>query len=618
MNNFAVFLERKHALLDSASALARIVADRLHGLDIQLLENFQNELKDDLSFKILCIGDFSSGKSTFINKFLLQQDILPAYPKPTTTRLTRVRYGDTLRATLFFLDGTREVVDTQVAERLLAAVSTDGNDAARINHVVLEVPSDVLKEGIEIIDAPGLNDPDAGRMKVTFDFLHQADVILFFLNAQQPWTRYQKEFFEQDILARKDIDKLFVLANYWDCIDPTERAELEGYLNQELCASVRRRLADDMSGQDLSVLPISSKTGENAAVVQEKIWSYLGERKFHEVLSARAHRLNAYIDAYQKGIDTQILLARQDTASRDKQRAAIEREIEQYRQQRDALIANLKRFLKPEFQEYEREIGELFDRLTDNVALMMDELAAAKLDVQTLNTRLSAKLSRLQDDLTHNQKRKDHVFLKRVRDRIEEQKGMIDLPDLQTVHLEDYFLKWERFSNSAGVDKAVYAASGLGYAGALVGLTSLVASVATPAASTGAIAATWGWLVGAPASTTILTSLGLPGMVVAAVALGVTYLLKEKQSNDQTQKLNEIRDRLSEGIAKQKIAIVDHIAENSDQNIEEICNDVDLEIKTAYNQKFQELEQISAMKDAVPAFELLRRDIDALRVKVNP
>ena len=180
MTHFAAFLERKHELLDSASRLERIVTDRLDGRDIQLLENFQRELSDDLSFKLLCIGDFSSGKSTFINRFLLKQDILPAYPKPTTTRLTRVRYGDTLRATLFFQDGTREVVDTQVAERLLASVSTNGNDAARINHVVLEVPSDVLKEGIEVIDAPGLNDPDAGRMKVTFDFLHQADAILFF------------------------------------------------------------------------------------------------------------------------------------------------------------------------------------------------------------------------------------------------------------------------------------------------------------------------------------------------------------------------------------------------------------------------------------------------------
>lgn len=618
MNNYTAFLERKHELLDSASRLARIVADRLDGRDIQLLEHFQKELKDDLSFKLLCIGDFSSGKSTFINRFLLKQDILPAYPKPTTTRLTRVRYGDTLRATMFFQDATREVVETKVAERLHAAVSTDGNDTAKINHVVLEIPSDALKEGIEVIDAPGLNDPDAGRMKVTFDFLHQADAILFFLNAQQPWTRYQKEFFEQDVLARKDIGKLFVLANYWDCIDLSERAEVEGYINKELRDSVGRNLADDMSGRNLSVLPISSKTGENAAVVQEKIWNYLGERKFYDVLSDRAHRLNTYIDSYQKGIDTQILLSRQDKVSRGKHRAAIEREIKHYGQQRDALIANLKRFLKPEFQEYEREIGELFDRFSDKVMSMMDELAAAKIDVPTLNTRLSVKLSRLQDDLTHEMKRRDRSFLKRIVERVEEQKGMINLPTGQTVHLEDYFLKWERISNSTGLNKAANAAGGISLAGLLVGTAAYIHTTVIAAQSAGAFWHLLGWAFSLSGSATSMVVFGLPGFMLAAIGLFGKILIDKKKTSEHAEQLKVILDQLTDDIAKQKIGLVEYIAENSDQNIQEICNDIDHEINTAYNQKLQELEQILSMEDAGKTFETLRRDIDALRVKVNP
>ncbi|MDP1905551.1 MAG: dynamin family protein [Pseudomonadota bacterium] len=617
MSNYTAFTERKHELLDSAATLAQIVADRLDGRDIQLLEHFRRELKDDLSFKILCIGDFSSGKSTFINRFLLKQDILPAYPKPTTTRLTRVRYGDTLKATLFFQDATREVVETQVAMRLHAAVSTNGNDTARINHVVLEMPSDTLKEGIEIIDAPGLNDPDAGRMKVTFDFLHQADAILFFLNAQQPWTKYQKEFFEQGILARKDIGKLFVLANYWDCIPLGERAEVEGYINQELRALVRHNLAEGNSGQDLSVLPISSKTGENAAAVQERIWNYLSERKFYDVLSDRAHRLNTYIDSYQKGIDTQILLARQDKATRDKQRAEIEREIKHYGQQRDALIANLKRFLKPEFQEYEREIGELFDRFSDRVVSILDELAATKIDA-TFNTRLNIKLNRLQDDLVQEQKRKDREFLKRVADRIEEQKGAIDSPTIRSACLEDYFLKLENVDNSSNLDMAANATGAIGIAGALIGLGAIVSTLAAPTVTNGMIVGIWSMVAGHTTAATSMAAFGLPGMMVAVAAVGITFLLKEKKNDNQTRVLIEIREQLTDGIAKQKNLLIEKIAENRDQNIENICNDVDHEINTAYKQKLQELEQIAAMEDAEQTFELLRRDIDALRVKVNP
>jgi len=242
MNSFTSFKERKDQLQETATQLIEIVEAELNSQDIKLLQQFKGELSADLSFKILCIGDFSSGKSTFINQFLLQADILPAFPKPTTTRPTIIRFGEALKATLYFQDGTTEEVCENVAERLLETVSAGGSDIEQVSYVVLESPSTMLQDGIELVDAPGLNDPDAERMKQTFDYLHQADAILFFLNAQQPWTRYQKQFFEQELLSRKDIDKLFILANYWDQIGNNDRADVLDYLQEQLQASLRQTL----------------------------------------------------------------------------------------------------------------------------------------------------------------------------------------------------------------------------------------------------------------------------------------------------------------------------------------------------------------------------------------
>ena len=110
MNSFTSFVERKHQLQQTATQLIKVVEADLNSQDIQLLEQFKGELSADLSFKILCIGDFSSGKSTFINQFLLQADVLPAFPKPTTTRPTIIRFGETLKAYLYFQDGSTEEV----------------------------------------------------------------------------------------------------------------------------------------------------------------------------------------------------------------------------------------------------------------------------------------------------------------------------------------------------------------------------------------------------------------------------------------------------------------------------------------------------------------------------
>ena len=50
-------------------------------------------------FKVLVIGEFKRGKSTFINA-MLGAEILPAYAKPCTAIINEVKWGDSPRALL--------------------------------------------------------------------------------------------------------------------------------------------------------------------------------------------------------------------------------------------------------------------------------------------------------------------------------------------------------------------------------------------------------------------------------------------------------------------------------------------------------------------------------------
>ncbi|WP_428354986.1 dynamin family protein [Methyloprofundus sp.] len=602
--------------------MAEIVAAELDGRDIQLLEKFNRELSADLSFKILCIGDFSSGKSTFINQFLLQENILPAFPKPTTTRPTVIRFGKTLKAHLYFQDGSQEEVCENVAQRLLETVSAGGSDVEKVSHVILESPSAMLQDGIELVDAPGLNDPDAERMKQTFDYLHKADAVLFFLNAQQPWTRYQKLFFEQELLNRQDIDKLFILANYWDQIDNSDRADVLEYLQQQLQASLGLTFSDNVRQNlsSLKILPVSSKTGENSEQVKQTIWKYIADRKFEDVLAIRVQRLNSYIDNHIQSLDKQIILVKQDRKSREKHRIALEAEIADYARQREQFNRNLKQTLKPEFEEYKSTIEDLFEQLIQQIKMMTNQILQNNPDKDEVNLLLSSQLSRLQDNLTREMKSKELRFLENIKDRIEEQKGLIDLPTDSIVNTEDYFLKWDRVANIENLETASVASGAVGIAGILLGAGTFVQSAAAPVVSQGVISVFGGWLFGSTtaATTSSFMAFGLPGIIIGATAVCGAFYFKQKSAQEIMRQLKNSARQIEQSMLEQKDKCIDYIVNNQSQNLEQICIDVDYEINQTYQQKQTELKQIDSIEDQGAQLEALSQKITNMKLEVNP
>ena len=60
MNDFTAFVDKKQQLLKTVNQLINIVETEFNNQDINLLHRFQNELLNELTFKMLCIGDFSS------------------------------------------------------------------------------------------------------------------------------------------------------------------------------------------------------------------------------------------------------------------------------------------------------------------------------------------------------------------------------------------------------------------------------------------------------------------------------------------------------------------------------------------------------------------------------
>lgn len=242
--------------------------DRLHGmglndLDVQEVLDVKDRLEKD-NFKVLVIGEFKRGKSTFINA-LMGKKILPSYSTPCTAVINEVVYGKDEQATLYFKDkkemptdlhsvpkcAQQHILKYQNQEEIppmsinvdeleqYVAISEEDldkepSDAVRgtpYSKVVLQYPIPLCRDGVELIDSPGLNE-NSVRTKVTQDYLQQADAILFVLRSTAAGSATEMDFIENEIQARGHEDIFFII-NAIDQISEDEQPRLKRFIQKK-------------------------------------------------------------------------------------------------------------------------------------------------------------------------------------------------------------------------------------------------------------------------------------------------------------------------------------------------------------------------------------------------
>jgi ribosome biogenesis GTPase A len=133
----------------------------------------------DDAFRVMVIGDFKRGKSTFVNA-LLGAQVLPVKATPATAVITEVRYGDTPAARLWPADPALPGEDVS-PEELTARIIIDNQDPDKPSPFRLaEVfwPLELCRNNVVLIDSPGLNE-HVRRDEITLKELRDADAVIF-------------------------------------------------------------------------------------------------------------------------------------------------------------------------------------------------------------------------------------------------------------------------------------------------------------------------------------------------------------------------------------------------------------------------------------------------------
>lgn len=270
---------------------------------------------------VAVFGAFSAGKSSLINA-LLEDDVLTVSPNPTTATVTELQYSaegqGSGRCRLEFKSSDELFEDVKFAVAKIHRTASDLDDALQlasglkltdvpksarrfllflksvasgfedardklgrtielpvgeamrytseerlagfVNRVQILHSSGLLREGLTLVDTPGVDSIHKRHTNVAFDYMRKADAVVFVTYFTHAFTRADKDFLAQlsgvqDIVGR---NKMLVVINAVDLAkDDEEQSE------------VRKRIEAELRQSGQSTVPIYEVSSQLALLARK-------------------------------------------------------------------------------------------------------------------------------------------------------------------------------------------------------------------------------------------------------------------------------------------------------------------------------------------------------------
>lgn len=193
---------------------------------------------EDARFIVAIAGPYRAGKSTLINA-LMEVPVSPVSRRPTTAVTVEFEAGAQCRTEVYFEDGTRTTGPAEQA--FLATYATQDankNNHRRVNFIRVSVPSPLLTQGVVLLDAPGLQDPNNAMVELATVAMERAHAILYVVDgapfANGGFVLSQSVISDLRETGRRSGKKLLLLINKVDALAPDQREELTLLLREQI------------------------------------------------------------------------------------------------------------------------------------------------------------------------------------------------------------------------------------------------------------------------------------------------------------------------------------------------------------------------------------------------
>lgn len=200
--------------------------------------------------KVLVCGEFKRGKSSFVNA-LLGNSVCAVDQDICTAVVSIIRYGEKPRVVRYHGDAD-QLQHEEIAMEDLSRYTTGKTGEVKTTFCVeIELPLTPLKNGLVVIDTPGVGGLEPRHAFVTNYYLPQADIVLFMTDANEPLTVTELDFYKNRVL--KYAKHGFIVLNKTDLRTTEQTAELEADIKTKVGKHCGRK------PEEVNVLPVSSK-----------------------------------------------------------------------------------------------------------------------------------------------------------------------------------------------------------------------------------------------------------------------------------------------------------------------------------------------------------------------
>jgi hypothetical protein len=132
-------------------------------------------------FRLVVVGEIKKGKSSFINALLGTKNLVPVHSDVSTSTIFKIHYGPEQKYTVYFeKDSGKEKLEIHAAQ--LADYGTeDGNpeNEKQVDYIRVESPAPLLRNGLILVDTPGVGGLFKKHREITFRHVPNADAVFF-------------------------------------------------------------------------------------------------------------------------------------------------------------------------------------------------------------------------------------------------------------------------------------------------------------------------------------------------------------------------------------------------------------------------------------------------------
>lgn len=399
----------------------QIVVDYINRTIDVLIKQGKSESADNLKklvdnvekglFSIVLVGEFSAGKSTFLNA-LMGMRILPSFTSETTATVNFLRHSTEApngeAGIVYYNDGHQEVLKELTLDSVSNVVSTKSNMgkegvALSVDHVDLFLESEYLKNGIMLVDSPGLNGIAANHLEITRRQIEKSHAAIFMFSADHPGSKSDFEHLEE---LRSKSKNIFFVLNKINVINPSENVTVESVIN-DLKDSYHKKFPEE--NEIPEIWPVAANA---ALAARDKNYQYQNG----EVVTTEARRSELEEISRMKAFEDRLMeYLTTGERTRDQLLEPVNKSIESLKRLKDNLDDEKQGLSN-------KEIAEDFLKEKEAVEKQKKELERNKKSIlEPIRGEIVASISRMKNAIGSN--------IERIQKNISDEIKLLDDPE---------------------------------------------------------------------------------------------------------------------------------------------------------------------------------------------